>query len=184
MLTLVFLFAGATGGLSGGLFASLQSYITPDAFTIDLSILFFIAILIGGRGSILGPLCSTVLLTLLPEVAAPLAAWASFLYATLLLAIVLLAPGGFANLFDFRNRKPLETGRIIRPNEAMLPAPVVSLEDAGPDRRRECGSELWRRARDRWPQSGHHARRGARADRPERFRQDHGAQRDFGLLPA
>ena len=121
MLTLVFLFAGATGGLSGGLFASLQTYITPDAFTIDLSILFFIAILIGGRGSILGPLCSTVLLTLLPEVAAPLAAWASFLYAALLLAIVLLAPGGFANLFDFRNRKPLETGRIIRPNEAMLP---------------------------------------------------------------
>jgi ABC-type branched-subunit amino acid transport system ATPase component/ABC-type branched-subunit amino acid transport system permease subunit len=121
MLTLVFLFAGATGGFSGGLFASLQSYITPDAFTIDLSILFFIAILIGGRGSILGPLCSTVLLTLLPEVAAPLAAWASFLYAALLLAIVLLAPGGFANLFDFRNRKPLETGRIIRPNEAMLP---------------------------------------------------------------
>jgi branched-chain amino acid transport system ATP-binding protein/branched-chain amino acid transport system permease protein len=121
MLTLVFLFAGATGGISGGLFASLQSYITPDAFTIDLSILFFIAILIGGRGSILGPLCSTVLLTLLPEVAAPLAAWATFLYATLLLAIVLLAPGGFANLFDFKNRKPLETGRIIRPNDAILP---------------------------------------------------------------
>src|ERR1019366_527024 len=48
--------------VAGGLFASLQSYITPDAFTIDLSILFFIAILIGGRGSILGPLLGTILL--------------------------------------------------------------------------------------------------------------------------
>jgi len=44
------------GGHRRGLFASLQTYITPDAFTFDLSVLFFIAILIGGRGSILGPM--------------------------------------------------------------------------------------------------------------------------------
>jgi ABC-type branched-subunit amino acid transport system ATPase component len=128
VFSLVFLFAGAVGGISGGLFASLQTYITPDAFTIDLSILFFIAILIGGRGSVLGPLFSTVLLTLLPEIAAPLAAWATFLYAALLLAIVLLVPGGFANLFDFKNRKPLESGRIIRPDVEVLPS-LLSARD-------------------------------------------------------
>ena len=54
LLVTVFLFSGAVAGIAGGLFASLQSYITPDAFTFDLSVLFFIAILIGGRGSILG----------------------------------------------------------------------------------------------------------------------------------
>ena len=53
LLALVFLFSGAVAAIAGGLFASLQSYITPDAFTLDLSVLFFIAILIGGRGSIL-----------------------------------------------------------------------------------------------------------------------------------
>ncbi len=68
----VFLFAGALAGVAGGLFASLQSYITPDAFTFDLSVLFFIAILIGGRGSIMGPLLGTIVLTVLPEFAAPL----------------------------------------------------------------------------------------------------------------
>ena len=47
------------------------------------------AILIGGRGSILGPLLGTILLTVLPEFAAPLVAWSTFLYAVLLLAIVL-----------------------------------------------------------------------------------------------
>ena len=57
----------------------------------------------------------------MPEFAAPLAAWSTFLYAALLLVIVLLVPGGIADLLDFRNRKPLETGRIIRPNEAILP---------------------------------------------------------------
>ena len=60
--------------MAGGLFASLQSYITPDAFTFEMSVLFFIAILIGGRGSILGPLLGTIILTALPEFAAPLVA--------------------------------------------------------------------------------------------------------------
>ena len=85
LLVQVFLFSGAVAAIAGGLFASLQSYITPDAFTIELSVLFFIAILIGGRGSILGPLLGTILLTVLPEFAAPLVAWSTFLYAVLLL---------------------------------------------------------------------------------------------------
>ena len=41
LLVAVFLFSGAVAAVAGGLFASLQSYITPDAFTIDLSVLFF-----------------------------------------------------------------------------------------------------------------------------------------------
>src|SRR6185312_8378007 len=60
LLVLIFLLAGALGGIAGGLFASLQSYITPDAFTFEMSVLFFIGILIGGRGSILGPALGTL----------------------------------------------------------------------------------------------------------------------------
>ncbi len=120
LLMTVFLFSGAVAGIAGGLFASLQSYITPDAFTFDLSVLFFIAILIGGRGSILGPLLGTILLTILPELAAPLVAWSTFLYAALLLAIVLVAPGGIAELLDFRNRRPLAGGRAIIPRPELV----------------------------------------------------------------
>ena len=68
--------------------------------------LFFIAILIGGRGSILGPLLGTILLTVLPEFAAPLVAWSTFLYAALLLVIVVAIPGGIAEILDFKNRRP------------------------------------------------------------------------------
>ena len=120
LLVAVFLFSGATAAVAGGLFASLQSYITPDAFTFDLSVLFFIAILIGGRGSILGPLIGTILLTILPEFAAPLVAWSTFLYAALLLVIVLLIPGGIAELLDFKNRRPLESNRTIVPRPELL----------------------------------------------------------------
>ena len=129
LLATVFLFAGAVAAVAGGLFASLQSYITPDAFTLDLSILFFIAILIGGRSSILGPLLGTILLTVLPEFAAPLVAWSTFLYAVLLLVIVLAIPGGIAELLDFRSRRPLESNRAIMPR----PELVARLLDAMPD---------------------------------------------------
>jgi ABC-type branched-subunit amino acid transport system ATPase component/ABC-type branched-subunit amino acid transport system permease subunit len=120
LLVTVFAFSGAVAAIAGGLFASLQTYITPDAFTFDLSVLFFICILIGGRGSILGPLIGTIILTLLPEVAAPLAAWSAFLYAVLLLVIVLVVPGGIAALIDFRNRRPLSGDRTIVPRPSLL----------------------------------------------------------------
>src|SRR5246500_325750 len=120
MLIAIFLLAGALAAIAGGLFASLQTYITPDAFTLDLSVLLFIAILIGGRGSILGPLLGTIILTILPEVAAPLAAWSTFFYAVLLLVIVLVMPGGIAALLDVRNRRPLASNRAIVPRPAAL----------------------------------------------------------------
>ena len=121
LLIAVFLFSGAAAAIAGGLFATLQSYITPDAFTFDLSVLFFIAILIGGRGSILGPLLGTIILTVLPEFAAPLVAWSTFLYAALLLVIVLVIPGGIADLLDFANRRPLQSDRAIVPRPELLP---------------------------------------------------------------
>lgn len=116
LLITVFIFTGAAAAVAGGLFASLQTYITPDAFTFDLSILFFISILIGGRGSILGPMLGTIILTVLPEIAAPLATWSTFLYACLLLAVVLAAPGGIAAMLDFKSRKPLPRDRVIMPS--------------------------------------------------------------------
>ncbi|MEA2741285.1 MAG: branched-chain amino acid transport system ATP-binding protein livM [Acetobacteraceae bacterium] len=132
LLVAVFILAGALSSIAGGLFASLQSYITPDAFTFDLSLLFFIAVLIGGRGSILGPLLGTIVLTVLPEIAAPLAAWSTFLYAALLLVIVLAIPGGIAALLDVRNRRPLPDKRAILPRPAALETLIGRPEAPGP----------------------------------------------------
>ncbi len=89
-----FTFSGVTAGVAGSLFASLQNYITPEAFMFELGMFFFICIIIGGRGNIIGPFAGTVVLTLLPEVAAPLAKLGNLLYGVLLLAAVLLIPQG------------------------------------------------------------------------------------------
>ena len=116
----VFAFAGALAGVSGALFAARQSYITPDAFTFDLSILFFIAVLIGGRGRVIGPMVGTAILTLLPEVAAPLVSWATFAYGALLLAVSLLLPGGIASIIEkYLIRRPPATGIAAPRTEAL-----------------------------------------------------------------
>lgn len=122
LLVLVFILAGALAAMAGGLFATLQTYITPDAFTFDLSLLFFISILIGGRGSILGPLLGMVALTLLPELVARFAAYSTFFYAALLLVIVLAMPGGIAALIDPRNRRKLPDNRTVLPRTEALDA--------------------------------------------------------------
>ena len=122
LLVLVFILAGALAAIAGGLFATLQTYITPDAFTFDLSLLFFISILIGGRGSILGPLLGMVALTLLPELVARFAAYSTFFYAALLLVIVLAMPGGIAALIDPRNRRKLPENRTVLPRPEALAA--------------------------------------------------------------
>jgi branched-chain amino acid transport system permease protein len=98
MKLLVFTFSGFAAGISGALFASLQTYITPETFTFELGLFFFVAIIIGGRGGILGPFLGLVLLTLLPEVVAPLARLGNFFYGALLLMVVLAIPEGIGPL--------------------------------------------------------------------------------------
>lgn len=105
---ITFVFSGFTAGVAGGLFALLHTHITPDAFTFDLSLFFFVSIIIGGRGVIFGPFLGVAILTAIPELVSSLANYATFFYGTILLLVALLAPGGFAELIQkllFRKKK-------------------------------------------------------------------------------
>ena len=97
---LAFVFSGITAGVSGAVFASLQSYISPDTFVFELSMFFFVCIIIGGRGSIIGPFLGTVVLTALPELVSPLAKLGNFFYGLLLLVVVLVVPEGIGRMFE------------------------------------------------------------------------------------
>jgi branched-chain amino acid transport system permease protein len=125
----VFVFSGVAAGLSGALFAALQSYITPDTFAFDIGLFFFVCIIIGGRGSILGPLLGTAVLTVLPEVVAPLARLGTFFYGLLLLAVVLLLPEGIGPLLRALAARAAGRGRnashVVRPELERLRAALA-----------------------------------------------------------
>jgi branched-chain amino acid transport system permease protein len=97
---LVFVFSGFTAGIAGGLYATSQSYITPDAFIVNLGIYFFVAIVIGGRGVIISPFIGAAVLAAIPELVGPLAKYGTFFYGVILLIVVLVIPGGFGELID------------------------------------------------------------------------------------
>jgi branched-chain amino acid transport system permease protein len=115
---IVFVFSGFAAGVSGALFASLQSYITPDTFVFELSLFFFVCIIIGGKGSIFGPFIGTVVLTALPELAAPLAKLGNLFYGLLLLIVVLVIPEGIGKLMGLVIQKLWPTQSL---NEPIIP---------------------------------------------------------------
>ncbi len=124
----VFVFSGVTAGIAGALFAALQSYITPDTFAFDIGLFFFVCIVIGGRGSVLGPLLGTVVLTILPEAVAPLAKLGTFFYGLLLLIVVLVLPEGISHLGGvatawFGRRR--HESHVVQPDLARLRAALA-----------------------------------------------------------
>ena len=128
----VFVFSGVTAGVAGALFASLQSYITPDTFVFELSLFFFVCIIIGGRGSIIGPFVGTIVLTALPEMVAPLAKLGHFFYGLLLLVVVLVVPEGIGRMVELigeRLRPKVLPQAAIAPDLARL---AQALRQTGP----------------------------------------------------
>jgi branched-chain amino acid transport system permease protein len=57
-------YAGVAGGLMGYFFRA----ITPEQFTLQLSIFYLAAIIVGGLGSVLGTILGAAFMTLVPEV--------------------------------------------------------------------------------------------------------------------
>jgi branched-chain amino acid transport system permease protein len=59
---------GATfGGLSGGLFAGFQGFVSPESFSLMESIMILCMVVLGGMGNIAGVVLGGVLLVILPE---------------------------------------------------------------------------------------------------------------------
>lgn len=64
---LAFAMGASFGGISGGLFASFQGFISPESFTLFESIIVVCMIVLGGMGNIPGVILGAILLTTFPE---------------------------------------------------------------------------------------------------------------------
>jgi branched-chain amino acid transport system permease protein len=76
---LAFAVGASFGGVAGALFASFQGFISPEAFSLQESVLILAMVVFGGMGHIPGVVLGAVLLTALPEalryLTGPLHAW-------------------------------------------------------------------------------------------------------------
>ncbi len=97
---LAFGISAALTGLAGGLFATLNGFISPESFPFSQSINFLLMVMIGGVGQASGPLVGALVVVLLPEALSTLAEYRLLFMGGLLLLVLLIAPRGIVGSFS------------------------------------------------------------------------------------
>jgi branched-chain amino acid transport system permease protein len=93
-----FALSGFLGGIGGGLFAHSQMQVGPTMLSGYISIIVVLLAMIGGMGTIVGPLIGAIVLSLLNEYLRVIEEYRIVVYSGLLILFIYLAPEGFANL--------------------------------------------------------------------------------------
>lgn len=103
--TIAFAISAFYTGVAGGLFAYLITFLSPDAFTIELSMDFIAMIVIGGMGSILGSIIGAVILTGMQQILAGLLDLQILIFGLSLIIFMIFMPGGISRmLFNLKAR--------------------------------------------------------------------------------
>ena len=68
MKLLAFAMGASFGGVAGGVFASIQGFISPESFTLTESVMILSMVVLGGMGNIWGVVLGAVLLSFVPEI--------------------------------------------------------------------------------------------------------------------
>ena len=111
-----FVLSATLAGLSGALYASVVGFISPSVFTVAASVTFLAMAIIGGTGSLAGPIAAAALLTLLQyvdalipglsrEAAQTLQQYQADIYGLAIILVVLFAPRGIAGLWAHQGRE-------------------------------------------------------------------------------
>jgi branched-chain amino acid transport system permease protein len=86
--------------LAGSCYAGLYGAIFPDYFDMNLSVLFLCMLVIGGAGTMIGPLVGTFLIAVSMEALGFLGMGQMLVYGILIVFLCVFKPGGFAEVID------------------------------------------------------------------------------------
>src|SRR5438128_9415527 len=86
----------ALAGAAGAFYASFVGTLVPDAFIITESFTILAMVIVGGMGTLIGPVWGAILLTVLPELLRGFGELRLVLYGAALTLVVLFMPGGIA----------------------------------------------------------------------------------------
>jgi len=110
---IAFAFGCAWAGLAGVVYAHFMRFITPNDFTFPISITIVAMMVVGGIGTIRGPILGALLMAALPELLRPLANYRLLFYGGLIVLMTRFQPQGLfgENAFILR----MLFGRSLRP---------------------------------------------------------------------
>lgn len=96
--------SAALTGLAGGFYAHLVGYLGPESFGLHRSVEALVMAVVGGLGSLSGPVLGAIVFTYLPEKLQFFADWQFMAYGLLLMVSFILLPKGLAGLLLPRSR--------------------------------------------------------------------------------
>ena len=118
--------AGFTG-VAGALGAIVVAYVSPDSFTVQLSIFLLVGVVVGGLASIPGAIFGAIFIQFVPNISDALSKSApAAIYGVFLIGLMYLMPGGVMGMVR-RVWARLRGGTSGSPGQRQ-PAPVVSSE--------------------------------------------------------
>lgn len=93
-----FLISSAFAGFAGTLFAFYTRFLAPSSFSTAMSMNMTLALILGGVGSISGPIVGAFLIEFLPELLRVADEWRMVIYGLFLILIIVFMPLGIVNL--------------------------------------------------------------------------------------
>jgi branched-chain amino acid transport system permease protein len=111
MRCVAFVLACFGTGVCGAVYTPAVGFITPQAFMIELSFVFFFAVVVGGRGQLLGPIVGILIIYVLPSIVlVQLIEYRLLVYGFLTLLVVILFPDGVVGSFETWRRRRSQRG--------------------------------------------------------------------------
>jgi branched-chain amino acid transport system permease protein len=105
----------AIAGAAGSFYAGFVGTLVPDAFFVTESFTILAMVVVGGMGTLIGPVCGAVLLTILPEFLRGIGDLRLVVYGVAVTLVVLFLPGGIVEAVRLgRERLAGATGRVDR----------------------------------------------------------------------
>ena len=92
--TLAFALSAALAGLSGAAFAHFVRFITPNLLGMDYIFMMLIMVIVGGKGTILGPVLGAAIFVLVPEGLRMVEQFRPVLIGMFFLVCIIFLPGG------------------------------------------------------------------------------------------
>ena len=122
MKVLSFVIATFFAGIAGAFFAHHARFVSADSFRLDETFVILTMLIVGGLGSLAGPVIGAVALVILPEASRFLAEYRGVVYGLILIGVILFRPEGVAGVPGIIQPRGLLTRRPA-PAAAEEPAP-------------------------------------------------------------
>jgi len=91
----IFVLGAAYAGMAGSLFACIMSIANPEAFSLGLTVLIVMMVILGGMGNLYGPVAGAILLTWLMDILSKYQEYSLPIYSVILILLLPILPGRY-----------------------------------------------------------------------------------------